>query len=257
MIKAVFFDIDGTLVSFKTHRVPDSAKRAIAALRAKGVRVFIASGRQLLAINNLEDLQFDGYVTLNGGYCIVGEQVIYKHSMPSEDMVSLVQYMEEREDFPCIFVHENAFCINYTDERTDEVFRLLNFPQPPTLPLREAATGDIFQLVAFFTKEQEKAIMAVMPHCEATRWNPLFSDVIPKGSSKQVGVDKLLDYFGISLDESMAFGDGGNDVLMLKHVGIGVAMGNAEDEVKRAADYVTDSVDEDGVEKALRHFGVI
>ena len=257
MIKAVFFDIDGTLVSFKTHRVPDFAKRAIAALRAKGVRVFIASGRQLLAINNLEDLQFDGYVTLNGGYCIVGEQVIYKHSMPSEDMVSLVQYMEERENFPCIFVHENAFCINYTDERTDEVFRLLNFPQPPTLPLREAATGDIFQLVAFFTKEQEKAIMAVMPHCEATRWNPLFSDVIPKGSSKQVGVDKMLDYFGISLDESMAFGDGGNDVLMLKHVGIGVAMGNAEDEVKRAADYVTDSVDEDGVEKALRHFGVI
>lgn len=257
MIKAVFFDIDGTLVSFKTHRVPDSAKRAIAALRAKGVRVFIASGRQLLAINNLEDLQFDGYVTLNGGYCIVGEQVIYKHSMPSEDMVSLVQYMEEREDFPCIFVHENAFCINYTDERTDEVFRLLNFPQPPTLPLREAATGDIFQLVAFFTKEQEKAIMAVMPHCEATRWNPLFSDVIPKGSSKQVGVDKMLDYFGISLDESMAFGDGGNDVLMLKHVGIGVAMGNAEDEVKRAADYVTDSVDEGGIEKALRHFGVI
>ena len=103
MIKAVFFDIDGTLVSFKTHRVPDSTKRAIAILRAKGIRVFIASGRQLLAINNLEDLQFDGYVTLNGGYCIVGEKVIYKHSMPSEDMVSLVRYMEEQESFPCIF----------------------------------------------------------------------------------------------------------------------------------------------------------
>ena len=246
MIKAVFFDIDGTLVSFKTHRVPDSTKRAIAILRAKGIRVFIASGRQLLAINNLEDLQFDGYVTLNGGYCIVGEKVIYKHSMPSEDMVSLVRYMEE-----------NAFYINYTNERTNEVFRLLNFPQPPSLPLREAVEGEVFQLVAFFTKEQENAIMAAMPHCEATRWNPLFSDIIPKGSSKQVGVDKMLDYFGISLEESMAFGDGGNDVLMLKHVGIGVAMGNAEDEVKLAADYVTDSVDEDGIEKALRYFGVI
>ena len=67
MIKSVFFDIDGTLVSFKTHRVPDSTKRAIAILRAKGIRVFIASGRQLLAINNLDDLQFDGYFTLNGG----------------------------------------------------------------------------------------------------------------------------------------------------------------------------------------------
>ena len=246
MIKAVFFDIDGTLVSFKTHRVPDSTKRAIAILRAKGIRVFIASGRQLLAINNLD-----------GGYCIVGEKVIYKHSMPSEDMVSLVRYMEEQESFPCIFVHENTFYINYTNERTNEIFRLLNFPQPPSLPLREAVEGEVFQLVAFFTKEQEKAIMAAMPHCEATRWNPLFSDVIPKGSSKQVGVDKMLDYFGISLEESMAFGDGGNDVLMLKHVGIGVAMGNAEDEVKLAADYVTDSVDEDGIEKALRHFGVI
>jgi len=256
MIKAVFFDIDGTLVSFKTHRVPDSTKRAIAILRAKGIRVFIASGRQLLAINNLEDLQFDGYVTLNGGYCIVGEKVIYKHSMPSEDMVSLVRYMEEQESFPCIFVHENAFYINYTNERTNEVFRLLNFPQP-SLPLREAVEGEVFQLVAFFTKEQENAIMAAMPHCEATRWNPLFSDIIPKGSSKQVGVDRMLDYFGISLEESMAFGDGGNDVLMLKHVGIGVAMGNAGDEVKLAADYVTDSVDEDGIEKALRHFGVI
>lgn len=210
-----------------------------------------------MAINNLEDLQFDGYVTLNGGYCIVGEKVIYKHSMPSEDMVSLVRYMEEQESFPCIFVHENAFYINYTNERTNEVFRLLNFPQPPSLPLREAVEGEVFQLVAFFTKEQENAIMAAMPHCEATRWNPLFSDIIPKGSSKQVGVDRMLDYFGISLEESMAFGDGGNDVLMLKHVGIGVAMGNAEDEVKLAADYVTDSVDEDGIEKALRHFGVI
>ena len=77
MIKAVFFDIDGTLVSFKTHRVPDSTKRAIAILRAKGIRVFIASGRQLLAINNLEDLQFDGYVTLNGFINIVCRRKIW------------------------------------------------------------------------------------------------------------------------------------------------------------------------------------
>ena len=55
----------------------------------------------------------------------------------------------------------------------------------------------------------------------------------------------------------MAFGDGGNDIPMLRHVGIGVAMGNAENDVKQVADYVTASVDEDGIEKALRHFGVI
>ena len=99
--------------------------------------------------------------------------------------------------------------------------------------------------------------MEVMPRSEATRWNPLFTDVIPRGSSKSVGIDKMLEHFGIALDETMAFGDGGNDISMLQHAGIGVAMGNAGDEVKKVADYVTSSVDEDGVINALRHFGVL
>lgn len=257
MIKAVFFDIDGTLVSFKTHRVPKSTVKAIAALRTQGIRVFVASGRHILSINNLGDLQFDGYITLNGGYCIVGGQVVYKHGIPQEDISSMVRYMKQTGEFPCIFVHEHALYMNYKNEQTQEIFRMLNFPEPPCVSLQEATEDEIFQLVAFFTRDQEKSIMATMPHCEATRWNPLFSDVIPRGSSKQVGVDKIIECFGIPLEETMAFGDGGNDVPMLKHVGIGVSMGNAEDEVKLAADYVTDSVDEDGIEKALRHFGVI
>lgn len=258
MIKAIFFDIDGTLVSFKTHRMPESAERAIRALRAKGILVFIASGRHLLTINNLGTLQFDGYITMNGGYCIAGkDRVIYKNSIPEADIASVVRYMEEVENFPCIFVHEHQLYMNYDNEQTHEIFNLLNFPEPPVLPLREAARGETFQLVAFFTKEQEKAIMNIMPGSEATRWNPVFTDVIPRDSSKHVGVDKMLAHFGIALEESMAFGDGGNDMSMLQHVGIGVAMGNAADEVKRVATHVTASVDDDGVEKALRHFGLI
>lgn len=258
MVKAVFFDIDGTLVSFNTHKIPDSAVKAVNLLRAKGIRVFIASGRHMLSINNLGTLKFDGFVTLNGGCCMVGnDQVIYKHSIPREDICSVVQYMKAREDFPCIFLHEHTLYMNYCNEQTEHIFRMLNFPEPPVMPLREAAEGEVFQLVAFFTREQEQQIMSFMPHCEATRWNPLFTDVIPSGSSKQVGMDKMLAYFGIALEESMAFGDGGNDIAMLKHAGIGIAMGNAAPEVKRVADHVTSSVDDDGIERALRHFGVI
>ena len=77
------------------------------------------------------------------------------------------------------------------------------------------------------------------------------------GISKRVGIDKMLEHFQIGLDECMAFGDGGNDIQMLSHVEIGIAMGNASDEVKKYADYITDSVDEDGVFKALKHFNVI
>ena len=68
---------------------------------------------------------------------------------------------------------------------------------------------------------------------------------------------QYLDENGLKREEIMAFGDGENDIDMLKFAGIGVAMGNASDEVKAAADYVTDSVDADGIAKALKHFGLI
>ena len=70
-------------------------------------------------------------------------------------------------------------------------------------------------------------------------------------------MDEIINRFGLKLEETMSFGDGGNDVPMLRHAGIGVAMGNAADDVKQHADYVTSSVDEDGIMNALLHFGII
>lgn len=258
MIKAVFFDIDGTLVSFKTHEVPQSTIEALDLLRKKGIKVFIATGRHYTSINNLGDLKFDGYVTLNGGYCFAGEdKVIYKHSIPDRDIEALIRYMETEESFPCAFVQEKEIFMNYKDETVEEIFNMLNFPEPPIRPMDEIRGKTAYQLVSFFTAEQEKKIMTILSNCESTRWNPLFTDVVPAGSSKRVGIDKMLEYFRIPLNECMAFGDGGNDVAMLQHAGIGVAMGNAEDDVKQYADYITDSVDEDGIFKALKYLNII
>lgn len=258
MIKAVFFDIDGTLVSFKTHEFPQSTIEALDLLRKKGIKVFIATGRHYTSINNLGDLKFDGYVTLNGGYCFAGEdKVIYKHSIPDRDIEALIRYMETEESFPCAFVQEKEIFMNYKDETVEEIFNMLNFPEPPNRPMDEIRGKTAYQLVSFFTAEQEKKIMTILSNCESTRWNPLFTDVVPAGSSKRVGIDKMLEYFRIPLNECMAFGDGGNDVAMLQHAGIGVAMGNAEDDVKQYADYITDSVDEDGIFKALKHLNII
>lgn len=257
MIKAIFFDIDGTLVSFNTHEVPGMAVKAIKELREKGIKVFIATGRHFSAINNLGDLQFDGYVTLNGGYCFSGEHVIYKHHLPKEDIHKLLDYLEYEDSFPCIFVRENSSVMNFENEETEHVFTMLNFPHPPVGDLRKAAEDDIYQLIAFFNEVQERKVMNFMQGCEATRWYPSFADVVPAGSSKRIGIDKIIEHFGISLNETMAFGDGGNDIAMLEHAGIGIALGNASDEVKQFADYVTTSVDDDGVVNALRHFGLI
>lgn len=258
MIKAVFFDIDGTLVSFKTHTVPQSTVHALDLLRQKGIKVFIATGRHRISINNLGNLKFDGYVTLNGGYVIAGnDTVIYKHSIPDKDIEALIRYQEKEEKFPCAFVQENQIFMNYTDNAVKDVFRLLNFPGPPIRPIAEIYGKTVYQLIAFFTAEQEKRIMSILTHCESTRWNPLFTDVVPAGSSKSVGIEKMLEYYHIKQGEYMAFGDGGNDIAMLRHAGIGVAMGNASDEVMKSADYVTTSVDENGIYNALKHFNII
>lgn len=258
MIKAIFFDIDGTLVSFNTHVVPQSTIEALEQLRQKGIKVFIATGRHRISINNLGDLKFDGYITLNGGYCMAGEDdVIYKHSIPDKDVEALIRYQQTEGVFPCAFVMEKDIVMNHIDESVEQVFRMLNFPAPPIRSVDEVYGKTVYQLIAFFTADQEKRIMPVLSHCESTRWNPLFTDVVPAGSSKRVGIDKMLAHFGIALEDSMAFGDGGNDIQMLAHVGVGIAMGNAADEVKAVAGYVTDTVDEDGIFKALKHFKVI
>ena len=73
----------------------------------------------------------------------------------------------------------------------------------------------------------------------------------------QKGVDVIIDHFGINLNETLAIGDGGNDISMLEHVKVGIAMGNARKEVQAVADYVTTSVDNDGVWNALKKFDVI
>lgn len=98
MIKALFFDIDGTLVSFNTHTIPQSTLNAIAELRKKGIKLFISTGRPRVAINNLGNLEFDGYITMNGSYCFgENDEVIYKSPIPKSDVETMLGILKKRE----------------------------------------------------------------------------------------------------------------------------------------------------------------
>lgn len=258
MIKAVFLDIDGTLVSFDTHRVPESAVKAVRELRAKGIQVFIATGRHMQFINNLGDMEFDGYITLNGSYCYAGrDRVIYKRGIADEDIRDLVRFLKTEEEFPCIFVRERDAFLNKDSKEVEKLLQLIDLATPPVKGVDEALRGEVYQLLAFFTPELEKRVMALLKDCEATRWTSAFADIVPAGGSKRIGMEKILEYFGIAREETIAFGDGGNDIPMLEYAGIGIAMGNTAEKVTRSADFVTRSVDDDGVEYALKHFGLL
>lgn len=261
MIRALFFDIDGTLVSFNTHVIPETTIEAIAAAKAKGIRIFIATGRPTAIINNLSALQdrglIDGYITMNGGYCIVDKEVIYKSAIPDADVQTLARIAAE-QNFPCIFVGEHDISVCQPDDMVKEIFYdYLKVNVLPVQTFEEATNREIFQMTPFITLEQEKEILPQLPGCEAGRWYPTFADITAKGNTKQKGIDEIINHFGIRLEDTMAFGDGGNDVSMLRHAAIGVAMGNAVDEVKKHANYVTTSVDEDGIANALKHFSII
>ena len=93
MIKAVFFDIDGTLVSFNTHKIPKSVFEALKLLKKNGIKIFIATGRGKDGLYVLEDLEFDGYITLNGQYCYNRDGIIYENTIVKEDLKALIDYL--------------------------------------------------------------------------------------------------------------------------------------------------------------------
>ena len=255
MTKALFFDIDGTLVSFETHRIPSSTIEALEAAHAKGLKIFIATGRPKAIINNLSELQdrnlIDGYITMNGAYCFVGEEVIYKSAIPQEEVKAMAAFCEKK-GVPCIFVEEHNISVCQPNEMVKKIFYdFLHVNVIPTVSFEEASNKEVIQMTPFITEEEEKEVLPSIPTY------PAFADVTAKGDTKQKGIDEIIRHFGIKLEETMSFGDGGNDISMLRHAAIGVAMGQAKEDVKAAADYVTAPIDEDGISKAMKHFGII
>ncbi|MBO4599973.1 MAG: HAD-IIB family hydrolase, partial [Bacteroidales bacterium] len=118
-------------------------------------------------------------------------------------------------------------------------------------PIERMYGSEVFQIIAVMPASRDAEVLDLLPHCRLPRWHPQFSDLVHMDNSKAVGIESILNHFGIGREECIAFGDGGNDIEMLQYCGIGVAMGNADSAVKSCADYVTTSVDEEGIESAL------
>lgn len=256
MIKAIFFDVDGTLVSHRQKSVPEGTRAALEALKQRGIQCVMATGRPVQELPNLPvaDIAFDGYITLNGQTCYDRDKnLIASNPITGAGMERLARMFRENE-WPTALVDRRGMYINYADQLVHRAMADVSTAVPE---IRAYDGSEIYQAVIFVERDEDDAIAKLVPNCKITRWNPRGIDVLPGDGGKVSGIRKYLEYNGIDRSEIMAFGDGDNDREMLAFAGIGVAMGNAEPAVKDAADYVTDSVDDDGIAKALRHFGLI
>jgi Cof subfamily protein (haloacid dehalogenase superfamily) len=257
---ALFYDIDGTLVSFESHQIPPSTIMALTQAKANGHKVFIATGRPPIIITNLGAIEhlIDGYVTTNGALCFVGDEVVSCKHIPADEARLVVEDSIEK-NYGVIVIGEKDVAMLDPNGDVDLIFRQhlavenLNLAKPVEYVLQQR----IMQITPFFDKDYEAELMQRLPGCTSGRWHPAFTDITALGADKGEGLLAMARYLGFDPKYTMAFGDGGNDTTMIRTAGVGVAMGNAIDDLKKEADFVTTSVDEDGILNALRHYGLI
>lgn len=256
MIKTIFFDVDGTLVSHNTHSMPESSIQAIESLKQKGIQVVIATGRSKMDLRRMpvNQVQFDSYITLNGQMTLDRDMNLLDGYPLSKQTQDHIVSMFNNKEHPIMLLEEDRMYINYIDDYVKIAEAAVSSPLP-VLGTYDGAT--LYQAIPFVSQEVLDTFKDDLPHSKVTRWNEYGVDIIDEHGGKLEGVRKFMLNNHLSKEECMAFGDGENDIAMLEEVGIGIAMGNASDEVKEIANYITTDIDHDGILNALKHFKLL
>lgn len=260
MIKAAFFDIDGTILDHSDGKsiFHDSTAAALSALQRRGVRVFVSTGRGPALLGEVRRMfPFDGFVTFNGQLVLERDgTVLHRMSHTPEDVRSLAE-LARGAGIPGFVMGEEDSWPLYDSPEVRRHYQWLGQDMPQ--PYSPEAVGDapVIQVTLYETQEEAGRVLASVTRAEVVACGPGMVDVIPKGGGKETGLGAVIEHYGFERGETIAFGDGMNDLGMIKWAGTGVAMGNAEPEVKAAADYITAPVWDDGVSKALVELGIL
>lgn len=277
-IKAVFFDIDGTLLNDRKN-VQKSTIKAIRNLKDQGILVGLATGRGPSFVQPfLENLGLDFAVTYNGQYIYSRSEIIYTNQLSKTTVYRLIRYAGARrreislgtasgllgsgiiglgtsrlgQIVSSLVPRKWAKAIERSFKHFIRRIKLQNIDSLMII-LREP----IYQVVLVATEGESERIQKQFPRVKLTRSSPYSMDVISEEQSKVKGIERVGQRYGFDLSEVIAFGDSDNDIEMLSQVGIGVAMGNASQQVKENARYTTADNNDDGISKALAHYGLI
>ena len=221
MIKAIFLDIDGTLISGKRPSIKKEVIEGLKQVRKKGIQLFIASGR---------------------------------HMLEQEDLKEIVKIVKEN-NYPCLFIESNQMYITHVNQRVIDAQASISTMIPPIS--NQINIDNIYQVDPYVDEKGIKEIIKNTKHVKVTKWHDYAYDIVPKTGGKAAAIQAVSKHFGYQKEELMAFGDGHNDIEMLDVVGYPIVMENGSDEVKQHACYICDDVEKEGILKGLKHFNLI
>lgn len=156
--KLFFFDIDGTLLSFKTHEVPTSTKEAIQALQEKGIKVIVSTGRSINSIDHIKFLGFDGFITFNGGYCVSKEgEILFRQAIDPRDIQALLDYSQSNS-LSFSLMSEKAVSIHDVTPEIAGMYAHVNLPVPPLVEFDQVDTASILQTNIFWDRKRKRSL---------------------------------------------------------------------------------------------------
>ena len=277
--KIALVDVDGTLVDYDGN-LPQSAVDAVRAARANGHRVYACTGRSKAEMyQNILDIGLDGMIGGNGCYIESDGDVVFHQLIPADEERRLVDWLNERGLAFYLESNSGLFGSATFEDDARETMRLYakgkGAPEEvyTKMEVKDAFPEMIFgadlyrddvNKVSFLLKSYQDHLDSAeaFPNLKAGTWGgrgetALFGDLGVKDITKAFAVNKLCQYLGADVADTIAFGDAKVDIPMFEACGTSCCMGSGGDEAKAAAAYVTDDVEKDGLAKAFAHFGLI
>ena len=259
---AIFFDIDGTLVTEGTHILPPSAKEAIARTRACGNLTFINTGRTYFNVDDyLKELGFDGYLCGCGTQIFYGGKELFASKITNERSREIVLLLRECEIAAFFEESQNVFFDPMSPVTCKELMDLrAAFGGKSVVDLGES-NWNTFHFDKFLVFPTTRSDMRrfrreiAQDFCYVDRG--FCGEMIQKGYSKATAIQFIRDLLDIPLERCYAIGDSNNDLAMLEYVPHGIAMGNSVKDILPYCEYQTADILEDGIYKALEHYGLL
>ena len=254
--KLFIFDIDGTVLDDKK-AIPLKTKQAIKELN-ESHEVAIATGRNhTMAREVVEELGVSNYIVCNGAAAYYKHEAIYTNFLDEDELQKLIKMADENKHE---LVYETIDKLRRRSEmpgsRVEDGMQFVGFPVPE-YDRDFYKTQSLVQCLLFVSEDEMEIYRNEFSHFRFVRWYKTGVDVLPSDGSKFLTIKILANHLGINLKDVVAFGDGMNDIEMIENVGYGIAMGNAEKEVKDVANSITDSNENDGIPNALRQLKYI